>query len=52
MTAEEEAVWAEHFEWLQRLLADGRLVLAGPALRTINTGLVIFEAPAKTRRGK
>jgi hypothetical protein len=29
MTAEEEAVWDVHFERLQRLLADGILVLAG-----------------------
>jgi uncharacterized protein YciI len=36
---------AEHFERLQRLLADGRLILAGPTLGGINTGLVIFDAP-------
>jgi uncharacterized protein YciI len=45
MTAEEKSVWAEHFEGLQRLLADGRLILAGPTLGTINTGMVIFDAP-------
>ena len=32
MTAEEEAVWDVHFERLQRLLADGILVLAEPTL--------------------
>ena len=45
MTAEEETVWAEHFQRLQRLLADGQLILAGPTLGTANTGLVIFDAP-------
>jgi uncharacterized protein YciI len=44
MTAEEKRVWAEHFARLQRLLADGQLILAGPTLGTINTGLVIFDA--------
>lgn len=45
MTDEEKAVWREHFEGLKRLLAEGRLVLAGPTLGTINTGMVVFEAP-------
>jgi uncharacterized protein YciI len=44
MTAEEQAVWAEHFERLQRLLAAGQLILAGPTLGSVNTGLVIFDA--------
>jgi len=44
MTAEEEAVWAEHFVRLQQLLAEGRLILAGPTLGTVNTGLAIFDA--------
>ncbi len=45
MTAEEQAVWAEHFQRLQRLLADGQLILAGPTLGSVNTGLTIFDAP-------
>jgi len=45
MTAEEEAVWAEHFQRLQLLLANGQLILAGPTLGTVNTGLAIFDAP-------
>jgi uncharacterized protein YciI len=45
MTDEEKPVWAEHFERLQRLLADGQLILAGPTLGSVNTGLAVFEAP-------
>ena len=45
MTDEESAVWSVHFERLQRLLADGTLVLAGPTLGMTNTGICIFEAP-------
>jgi uncharacterized protein YciI len=46
MTADEQAVWAEHFRRLQHhLLAGGQLILAGPTLGTANTGLVIFDAP-------
>lgn len=44
MTAEEKAVWAEHFTRLQGLLADGQLILAGPTLGQTNTGIAIFEA--------
>lgn len=45
MTEHEKAVWGEHFERLQRLMADGILVMAGPTLGRINTGISIFEAP-------
>jgi uncharacterized protein YciI len=45
MTAEEEAVWQQHFARLQRLHAEGVLVLAGPTLGRVNTGITIFEAP-------
>ena len=45
MTAEEEAVWAVHFERFQRALADGVLILVGPTLGDRNTGITIFEAP-------
>ena len=45
MTPEEQAVWGDHFERLQRLLAEGVLVLAGPTLGRINTGIAVFEAP-------
>ena len=45
MTAEEEAVWAVHFERFQRAMADGTLILVGPTLGHKNTGIAIFEAP-------
>jgi uncharacterized protein YciI len=45
MTEQEKQVWAVHFERLQRLLDDGVLILAGPTLGSINTGVAIFEAP-------
>ncbi len=45
MTDEEQAVWGVHFERLQRLLAAGTIVLVGPTLGPVNTGIAIFEAP-------
>ena len=45
MTAEEEAAWAVHFERFERLLAEGVVVLVGPTLGEVNTGIAIFEAP-------
>ncbi|HUP54397.1 MAG TPA: YciI family protein [Methylomirabilota bacterium] len=45
MTAEEEAVWAVHFERFAKALADGTLILVGPTLGPKNTGIAIFEAP-------
>ena len=48
MTDEEDRVWAEHFERLKSLLAEGTLILAGPTLGRINTGLAIIEAPDET----
>lgn len=43
MTPREEAVSDEHFARLKRLLAEGRLVLAGPCLDGA-FGIVILEA--------
>ena len=45
MTAEEEAVWAEHFARFKRLLREGVIVLVGPTLGRLNTGIAILEAP-------
>lgn len=45
MTEEESTVWDAHFERYKRLLEEGTLVLAGPTLGSVNTGILIFEAP-------
>ena len=45
MTEAEQAAWSVHFERLERMLADGTLILAGPTLGRVNTGIAIFEAP-------
>lgn len=45
MTEDEQEVWGVHFQRLQRMLADGSLILAGPTLGPVNTGICVFEAP-------
>ena len=44
-TETENAKIEEHFRYLQHLLADGKLILAGRTLQDQPLGLVIFEAP-------
>jgi len=45
MTDEEQAVWGQHMQLLQRRLDEGTLILAGPTLGAVNTGICVFEAP-------
>ena len=45
MTEEEVEVWGVHFERFKRLLDEGVIVLVGPTLGRVNTGIAIFEAP-------
>jgi len=45
ITPEEEVAWDRHFERLKRLMDEGTLILAGPTLGRINTGIAIIEAP-------
>src|SRR4051812_3519580 len=45
MTEPEQAVWGEHAQLLQRRLEDGSLILAGPTLGEINTGICGFGGP-------
>ena len=45
MTDEEREVWDLHWERLQRLFHEGRVLLVGPTLGPINTGICVFEAP-------
>ena len=44
MTDEEATVWSAHFDRLQRLTAEGVMILVGPTLGPVNTGVAIFEA--------
>lgn len=44
MTPDEEAVWAQHFERLKSLHEQGTVLLAGPTLGEVNTGIVVFRA--------
>ena len=52
MTDEEQATWSVHWERIQRLHAEGTIILVGPTLGPVNTGIAIFEAPdeAEARR--
>jgi uncharacterized protein YciI len=45
MTDAEREVWSRHFDRLRRLLDEGVLIMAGPTLGSINTGVTVFEAP-------
>jgi uncharacterized protein YciI len=44
MTPEEDEAFVDHFSYMEKLLAEGVLVLAGPTLGPANTGVCIFEA--------
>ena len=41
-TPEEERIIGEHFQYLKRLLAEGKLILAGPC-EDASMGLAVFE---------
>ena len=52
MTDAERSAFDAHAAWLRTLLADGVLIVAGPCLGQVNTGIAIFEAPDEdTARG-
>jgi uncharacterized protein YciI len=44
MTDEENAAFADHFRRFQQMLRDGVLILVGPTLGQLNTGIAVFEA--------
>jgi uncharacterized protein YciI len=44
MTEVELEVWSRHFAYLKELLAQGSLIMAGPTLGRVNTGIAVFEA--------
>ena len=45
-------MWDTHFARLRQLLADGVMILVGPTLGPVNTGIAVFEAEdeAQARR--
>ena len=45
MTDAEREVWGRHFARLQRLFDEGQIILVGPTLGRVNTGICVFEAP-------
>jgi uncharacterized protein YciI len=45
MTEAEQEAWGRHWIRIQGLYLEGRIVLVGPTLGRINTGLCVFEAP-------
>jgi uncharacterized protein YciI len=47
MTDAERSAFEAHATWLRGLLADGALIVSGPCLGTVNTGIMIFEAPSE-----
>jgi uncharacterized protein YciI len=48
MTEAESEAWGRHWTRIQRLYLEGRIVLVGPTLGRINTGICVFEAPDET----
>jgi uncharacterized protein YciI len=47
MSDAERAAFDAHAGWLYQLRDDGVLILAGPCLGQVNTGIAIFEAPSQ-----
>jgi uncharacterized protein YciI len=45
LSDEEHRIMGTHFERLQRLHKEGSVILVGPTLGPINTGIAVFEAP-------
>jgi len=45
MTEAEGEAWGRHWVRIQRLYLEGRIVLVGPTMGRVNTGICVFEAP-------
>jgi uncharacterized protein len=45
-TPEEDALMSAHFEYLKRLLDEGKLILAGPSLGPV-FGVIVLEAESE-----
>ena len=44
MTDVEQEAWGRHWERIQRLYAEGTIILVGPTMGRHNTGICVFEA--------
>ena len=44
MTEAEDEAWGRHWQRIQRLYLEGRIILVGPTLGRTNTGICVFEA--------
>jgi uncharacterized protein YciI len=44
MTDVEQEAWGRHWARIQRLYLEGRVILVGPTLGRVNTGICVFEA--------
>ncbi len=44
MTDAESEAWGRHWERLKVLFDEGRIILIGPTLGSVNTGICVFEA--------
>jgi uncharacterized protein YciI len=49
MTEQEQKIVGEHFAYLQNLLAEGQLILAGRTLEDQPFGIVVFRAESPER---
>ena len=47
MTAEEERIMSEHFEYLKKLTAEGRVLMAGPVF-DYKFGLIVLEVESES----
>ena len=45
MTDAEQDAWGRHWARIQRLFEEGIVILVGPTLGPVNTGICVFEAP-------
>jgi uncharacterized protein YciI len=45
MSEAEDEAWGRHWERIKRLYDEGRIILVGPTLGRVNTGICVFEAP-------
>ena len=45
MSEEEQQIMGLHAQHLQKLLDEGTLIIGGPTLGEVNTGIAIFDAP-------